>query len=322
MGYQLQYISCSNGGSFNTTLAALPTVDSVITIQFLKTNSSQDFDLKFGVDYADICLRRSWHDLYWYPKKGWNVQNYLTINEVHTASVSNTQYTFDENTFTPTGSTVAIPHTANFRLQYFYGNLYGFNSIANSTYDFNLVPWINDNDVVGLMDLVSNTFYTPSTGTWTAGPRAHTFTIDKSNARFAVSGGTETVEIEAETTWTASTPSFVSVSPSTGDTGTTQVTISCPSYTGETRREDVITFTDNDDYTLTFKARQNGNSAGFSNIYLGDNNLLSNTIYLGDNAVNTIYLGEEIIYSSGPYPTGSNYSSFYIPGSWTKVGDL
>lgn len=129
----------------------------------------------------------------------------------------------------------------------------------------------------------------------------HTFSISKSNARFETTGGTETVEIEAETSWTASTPSFVSVSPSTGDTGTTQVTISCPSYTGETRREDVITFTDNDDYTLTFKARQNGNSAGFSNIYLGDNNLLSNTIYLGDNAVNTIYLGEEIIYSNGPF---------------------
>lgn len=129
----------------------------------------------------------------------------------------------------------------------------------------------------------------------------HTFSISKSNARFETTGGTETVEIEAETTWTASTPSFVSVSPSTGDTETTQVTISCPSYTGETRREDVITFTDNDDYTLTFKARQNGNSAGFSNIYLGDNNLLSNTIFLGDNAVNTIYLGEEIIYSNGPF---------------------
>lgn len=174
---------------------------------------------------------------------------------------------------------------------------------ANDNVVLNLVPF-DDNGTIGLKDINENLFFTNwtgATGTWIGGPVAHIFTIDKSNARFDVTGGTETVEIEAETTWTASTPSFVSVSPSTGDTGTTQVTISCPSYTGATRREDDITFTDNDNYTLTFKARQNGNSAGFSNIYLGDNNLLSNTIYLGDNAVNTIYLGEEIIYSNGPF---------------------
>lgn len=302
MGYQLQYISCSNGGSFNTTLAALPTVDSVITIQFLKTNSSQDFDLKFGVDYADICLRRSYHDLYWYPKNGWNVQNYLTINEVHTASVSNTQYTFDENTFTPTGSNVAIPSTANFRLEYFYGNLYGFNSIANSTYDFNLVPWINDNDVVGLMDLVSNTFYTPAGGTWTAGPRAHIFNPSKSSLTFPASGGSITFDVEAETTWTASTPTFATLSPSTGGTGTTTVTATCPSYTGTTKREETIIFTDNDSYTFDFKIRQRALTNGISNLYLGDNQIpTANAIYLGDAGVNTIYLGEEIVYSSGPF---------------------
>lgn len=162
------------------------------------------------------------------------------------------------------------------------------------------IPVVDDNDVVCFYDSVNDVYRYPDTELF-AGPFIHKFIIDKSDTRFDATGGTETVEIEAETTWTASTPSFVSVSPSTGGTGTTQVTISCPSNTGTTRREDVITFTDAEDYTLTFHAKQRGNTVGSSNIYLGDNNLLSNTIYLGDNAVNIIYLGDEIVYSNGPF---------------------
>lgn len=182
------------------------------------------------------------------------------------------------------------------------GKYYGLKIMSNGTVVCDYRPVLDDNDTPCFYDEISHTkVYHVGAGTPTAGPVLHIFYTSKTSLRFDATGGTDTFDVEAETTWTASTPSFVSLSPSTGDTGTTTVTVICPSYTGETRREDVITFTDNDDYTLTFKARQNGNSAGFSNIYLGDNNLLSNTIYLGDNAVNTIYLGEEIIYSNGPF---------------------
>ena len=298
-GYELQYISSTNG-AFDCTLAANATSTSVIEQKFLST-SYFNFAIYFGVDYADVKLNdRGLMKLFWYNAGAVDATQYWTLNEEHTVSLSASEYKWNGVKIYDTAGTVGIPSTPRVRTAV-RGHINYFKITDNGVDRVNLVAWQDGNGNLGLYDKVNDVFYTPSSGTWTAGPRAHIFTIDKSNTRFASSGGTETVEIEAETTWTASTPSFVSVSPSTGDTGTTQVTISCPSYTGETRREDVITFTDNDDYTLTFKARQNGNSAGFSNIYLGDNNLLSNTIFLGDNAVNTIYLGEEIIYSNGPF---------------------
>ena len=299
MGYQLQYISTTNG-AFDSVLAANITATSVIESKFLITSFYNGRPVWFGVDYADTVVRAYEKDMYMYPVTTVNVSSYLTLNEEHTAYFSSTEYRWNGSKIADVTGSVAIPSSPRFRSQ-IRGNLYYFKITDNGVDRVNLVAWQDGNGNLGLYDKVNDVFYTPSSGTWTAGPVAHTFTIDKSNARFDATGGTETVEIEAETTWTANTPSFVSVSPSTGDTGTTQVTITCPSYSGATRREDVITFTDNDDYTLTFKARQNGNSAGFSNIYLGDNNLLSNTIFLGDNAVNTIYLGEEIIYSNGPF---------------------
>lgn len=42
--------------------------------------------------------------------------------------------------------------------------------------------------------------------------------------------------------------------------------------------------------------------SGISNLYLGDEQLpTSNVLYLGEEAVNTIYLGEDVVYSSGPF---------------------
>lgn len=298
-GYELQYISTTDG-AFNSVLAQNVTQDSIIEAKFLSTDYSNI--LYFGTDNADIRIRHWWgdDDMYWYNGGIFVITSLWTLNEEHTVSFSASEYKWNGVKVYDVNGTCNIPATPKF-VPIVNGRLYYFKITDNGVDKVNLVAWQDGNGNLGLYDKVNDVFYTPSSGTWTAGPVAHTFSINKSNARFAASGGTETVEIEAETTWTASTPSFVSVSPSTGDTGTTQVTISCPSYTGATRREDDITFTDNDNYTLTFKARQNGNSAGFSNMYLGDNNLLSNTIYIGDNAVNTIYLGEEIIYSNGPF---------------------
>jgi hypothetical protein len=135
-----------------------------------------------------------------------------------------------------------------------------------------------------------------TTGTPIAGPVLHVFGPSKTYCRFYASGGTDTFDVEAETTWTASTPTFVSLSPSTGASGTTTVTVTCPSWTGETRREEIITFTDADDWTFDVKMRQRANTQVFSNIYLGDNQVL--TMYIGDNNVSTIYLGDNDVFSS------------------------
>lgn len=183
------------------------------------------------------------------------------------------------------------------------GKYYGLKIMSNSTVVCDYKPVLDDNDNPCFYDEISHTkVYHVGAGTPTAGPVLHIFYPSKTSLRFDATGGTDTFDVEAETTWTASTPTFVSLSPSTGDTGTTTVTVTCPSWTGETRREELVTFTDNDSYTFDVKMRQRALSNGFSNLYLGDNQIpTANAIYLGDVGVNTIYLGEEIVYSSGPF---------------------
>lgn len=158
------------------------------------------------------------------------------------------------------------------------------------------IPTVHNGEYT-YFDTVSNTYATQyGDGTITPGPANHTFNCDTDSLTFPASGGSLTFDVEAETTWTASTPTFVSLSPSTGASGTTTVTVTCPSWTGETRREEIITFTDADDWTFDVKMRQRANTQVFSNIYLGDNQVL--TMYIGDNNVSTIYLGDNDVFSS------------------------
>lgn len=302
MGYQLQYISTTDG-TFDVTLAANVTFDSVIEQVFLSTAYTPNAIL-FGVDYADIKLCDSWdynRDLYWFNGGRYNTTNNWTLNEVNTVSISTTAYYWNGvKVYEPITASCNIPSSPRFRTAV-KGNLYQFTIKTNDVYDVNLVAWDEDG-VLGMKDLVSGNFYTPATGTWTAGPAVHIFYPSNSSLKFPASGGSLTFDVEAETTWTASTPTFATLSPSTGGTGTTTVTATCPSYTGTTKREETITFTDNDSYTFDVKIRQRALTNGISNLYLGDNQIpTANAIYLGDAGVNTIYLGEEIVYSSGPF---------------------
>lgn len=298
-GYELQYISTTNG-AFDSVLAANMTSTSVIESKFLITSSYNGRPVYFGVDYADTCVRAYEKDMYMCSLSNVSISSYLTLNEEHTAYFSPTEYRWNGSKIADVTGTVAIPSSPRFRSQ-IRGNFYCFKITDNGVDIVNLVAWDEDG-TLGIKDLVSGNFYTPSTGTWTAGPIAHVFEPSKSSLTFPASGGSLTFDVEAETTWTASTPTFATLSPSTGGTGTTTVTATCPSYTGTTKREETITFTDNDNYTFDFKIRQRALTNGISNLYLGDNQIpTANAIYLGDAGVNTIYLGEEIVYSSGPF---------------------
>lgn len=127
----------------------------------------------------------------------------------------------------------------------------------------------------------------------------HTFESDKSSLRFEASGGTDTLEITAETGWTCTTPTAFTMSTTTGTTGTTTITVTAPANTGSTKIEEIITFTDADNYTFDVKLRQKVDGAGYSYLQIGQDTI--DTFYIGDLQIEALYMGEEQIYSQGPF---------------------
>lgn len=163
------------------------------------------------------------------------------------------------------------------------------------------VPAKTINGDVGFFDKISGNF-SPNLGDGTPipGPVAHTFTPSKSSFRFESTGGTDTFTVNAETTWSCSTPEFATISPMTGDTGETTVTISVPEWTGDTKREEIITFTDADDYSFDIKINQKRvPGEGYSSLFMGEFNC--DTMYFGEYQIEHLYLGETEVFSSGPF---------------------
>lgn len=162
-------------------------------------------------------------------------------------------------------------------------------------------PAVDDNDNVGFYDDVTHTFkQNLGTGTPVAGPIASSINVTPSKTTLKATGETISIEVATENAWTLSTSgdSFLTLS-STGDTGSTTITATAPSYTGATARTDVLTFTDSvtgDEAVLTIKQKkyQSGQP-----LYLGANEV--GEIYLGDYSINEAYLGEELVFSSGPF---------------------
>lgn len=209
-------------------------------------------------------------------------------------------------TFSPTGMTIDGAVIKTYNINKYLDNvrigptldfrhstgMYGEITVKNSDGDIikHYLP-IERNGVAGMYEEIGQTFHSPAGNAWISGPVTHIFIPSKIKSNFESTGGTDTFTINAETTWTASTPTNFTVSPLTGDTGETTVTITAADYTGETRLEETITFTDADDYTFDYQIRQKAQSTGgSSNLYMGDINITQ--FYFGENQVNTIYLGD------------------------------
>lgn len=167
---QLQYISTS-GGSFECVLSANFTIDSVVEHKFSVTSTSTSQYIRFalGDNHINMRLGSSWTDMYFHNGGVQSISSLLTLNEVHTAMLSATKYMFDETTFSANATNLPSG-TPTYGISNFYGSIYSSIVRENRVKTIELLPWINDNDVVGLYDAVSQTFYAPSSGTWTAGP--------------------------------------------------------------------------------------------------------------------------------------------------------
>lgn len=158
-----------------------------------------------------------------------------------------------------------------------------------------------DNGNIGFYDSVQQAFRAKlGTGTPTAGPVLSSIVISPESKTFSSDGGNVQVSIQTQNSWVANPTdgSWYTISP-TGGTGDSAVTISVPSYTGNTAREDTISFVDTnttDEMVFTLKQKKYTTGQPF---YLGGDEITE--IYLGDDTINEAYLGEDLVFSTGPF---------------------
>lgn len=160
------------------------------------------------------------------------------------------------------------------------------------------IPALDENNVAGMYNKTNDTFLYSSSSPWSAGPDASSISINASKTIVNATGETITIEVSCENAWTVTGNTFLTLS-STGDTGSTTITATAPSYTGATERTDTMTFTDSvsgDEAVLSIKQKKYSSGQPF---YLGENEVTE--VYLGEHKINEAYLGEVLVYSSGPF---------------------
>ncbi len=102
------------------------------------------------------------------------------------------------------------------------------------------------------------------------------FSIDSTGTTIAQTGGTSTANITSDTGWTVtSSPSWVTVSPASGESGTTAITFAIKK-TNFSSRTGVVVFTDDDGNEAEYTIEQGGT----------ENQLPYNKIYRNDRRIN------------------------------------
>lgn len=206
------------------------------------------------------------------------------------------------------GTTTRVPATITSSLKLWNWNsnlgmgtkIYYIKIWEGETLAMNLKPAEN-NGVIGLYDAVGGGFYSNSkSGTMVAGPTLSTILATYTGGTIDATGGTASINVVSESNWTASTSaSFVTISPSTGDTGTTAMTATFTANDGD-RRSALIEFVNatGDTAEVTISQKKVPSSAG-TPVYLGVNEVTE--IYLGSTAITEAYLGDVQVFSTGPF---------------------
>lgn len=124
--------------------------------------------------------------------------------------------------------------------------------------------------------------------------------IDKTRISFKSSGGTSTLVVEADDDWSAvQDGSWFTVSVLSGETGTTNITVTAPEYTSTTEdRTGTITFTCGED-TVVLNIKQRKVTSSSDTIRIGANSILGG--YIGNIPLASVYMGENQIWTSAPF---------------------
>ena len=171
----------------------------------------------------------------------------------------------------------------------------------NGTLAARFIPYEDDNGVAGFYDENNQTMIYSMVDPWVAGPDASSIIAEPSKSVIASTGETINIVVSCENAWTVTGETFLTLS-STGDTGSTTITATAPSYTGTTARTDVLTFTDTvtgDEFVVNIKQKKYTDGQP---VYLGTNEV--NEAYLGTVEITEAYLGDVLVFSaSAPTPT-------------------
>ena len=84
------------------------------------------------------------------------------------------------------------------------------------------------------------------------------------------------------------------MSTTSGESGTTIISVTAPEYSGSTKKSEIVTFTDDDGYTFDVTLKQKALTVGLHNVFLGTTEA---DFCLGNNDVSAIYLGDIEVYS-------------------------
>ena len=182
----------------------------------------------------------------------------------------------------------------------------------NGTLAARFIPYEDDNGVAGFYDENNQTMIYSMADPWVAGPKASSIIANPSKSTLASTGETIDIVVSCENAWTVTGETFLTLS-STGDTGSTTITATAPSYTGTTARTNTLTFTDTvtgDEWEITIKQKKYTDGQPF---YLGANEV--NEVYLGAIEITEAYLGDVLVFSaSAPTPTPGGDITITIDG--------
>ena len=229
-----------------------------------------------------------------------------TINDIIgnelTLELSNNNITINGETST----TRVNPTTtyANFGIGYGFSNGYDFGQpirweyfqvYNGETLVYDLVPAYNDNKYC-FLNRVNNT-YIYAVGN--VDGEVSSINVSYTGGTIASTGGTASLTVDSVYVWTASTSaSWVTLSSLTGDTGVTTITATLADNTGD-RRSAVIEFINVTGDTANITINQKKVAGAGQPVYLGAEECAE--MYLGVSGVTEAYLGEDLVFSSGPF---------------------
>lgn len=296
-------------------IAGNPNFQTDISPSVLYNNYGQYLRVDYNWDIIGMCqvlvagtYNDNWFSFEKYiynPLPYWNFGNTTGLMEGYHNSDTNPYFTVDKGLVThfENGSQTGVRQVSgnpfgNNNIQFFAG--YGDATVHTRFYGLKisdaqgnvLVNFVADPN--GIRDEVSGKVYNMTGSGSFEYVSLHVFNPDTNSVRFDQTGGTAIVNVEAETTWniTYDTDYFTVVK------NDDSVTISAPVNETDQRKEMVITFTDADDFTFTVTVKQKGIQNGMP-LHLGG--LEVPTLMLGDTPITAAYLGEQQVFSTGPF---------------------
>ncbi len=243
---------------------------------------------------------------------------YLLTLDMYYFSVDGTQYSTNTSSMETCNYTMFISAINNSETGSNWPNhravpntFYGIKVWENNVLVGDFKPAVDNNNNVGFYDKVSQSFKANlGTGTPVAGPTLSSIVAEPSKSTIASTGETINIVVSCENAWTVSGNTWLTLS-STGDTGSTTIIATAPSYSGATARTDVLTFTDTvtgDEWEITIKQKKYTDGQP---VYLGANEV--NEAYLGAIEITEAYLGDVLVFSaSAPTPTPTPGESITI----------